>query len=89
MEVVARGKKKGMTGGVCLTVREEREADQLGRRKPKRGTHFREGVISTWARRAGEGGCGLRGRLGSMGRAGPIGPDPGHNLNGKLISNFK
>jgi hypothetical protein len=72
-----------------LTVREEREGDQLGWSKPKRGTHFRRGVIGTRARRADEGGCGLRGRLGSMARAGPIGPDPGHNPNVKLISNFK
>jgi hypothetical protein len=63
MEVVAWGKKKGLTGGVRLTMREEREGDQLGRSKPKRETHFCGGAICTWARQASEGCCGLRGRF--------------------------
>jgi hypothetical protein len=60
----AQVKNKGLTGGVLLTVREEREDDQLGRRKPKRETHFHRGAISTRARWVGKGGCCLRGRLG-------------------------
>jgi hypothetical protein len=62
------GEKKGLIGGVHLTEREERERDLLGRRKPKRKTHFYGDAIDTWARWAGEEGFGLRGR--EAGRAG-------------------
>jgi hypothetical protein len=51
--------KKGLIGRVHLT---EREHDQLGRRKPKRKTHFCRDAIDTWARWADEEGFGLRGR---------------------------
>jgi hypothetical protein len=44
---------KGLTGGVHLIEREEREHDQLGRREPKRKTHFCGDAIDTWARWAG------------------------------------
>jgi hypothetical protein len=53
------GEKKWLTGGVHLTEREERERDQLGRREPKRKTHFCGDAIDTWARWAGEEGFGL------------------------------
>jgi hypothetical protein len=59
------GEKKGLIGGVHLTEREERERDQLGRRDPKRKTHFYGDAIDTWA---SEEGFGLRGR--EAGRAG-------------------
>jgi hypothetical protein len=68
MEVAARpgtagaGEKKGLIGRVHLTEREERECDQLGRRDPKRKTHFCGDAIDTWARWAGEEGFVLRGR---------------------------
>jgi hypothetical protein len=68
MEVAARlgsagvGEKKGLTGRVHLTEREERERDQLGRHEPKRKTHFCGDAIDTWARWAGDEGFGLRGR---------------------------
>jgi hypothetical protein len=68
MEVAARpgtagaGEKKGLTRGVHLTEGEERECDQLGRREPKRKTHFCGDAIDTWARWAGEEGFVLRGR---------------------------
>jgi hypothetical protein len=63
-----RGGKKGLTRGVHLIEREERERDQLGRRDPKRKTHFYRDAIDTWARWATEEGFGLRGR--EAGRAG-------------------
>jgi hypothetical protein len=56
------GEKKGLTGGVHLTEREEREHDQLGRREPKRKTHFCGDAIDTCARWASEEGFDLRGR---------------------------
>jgi hypothetical protein len=65
MEVAAQsglagaGEKKGLLGGVHMREREERERDQLGRREPKRKTHFFGDAIDTWA---SEEGFGLRGR---------------------------
>jgi hypothetical protein len=56
------GEKKGLTGGVHLTLREERERDLLARREPKRKMHFCGDAMNTWARWAGEEGFGLRGR---------------------------
>jgi hypothetical protein len=68
MEVAAQlgsastGEKKGLTCRVHLIEREERERNQLGRREPKRKTHFCGDTIDTWARWAHEEGFGLRGR---------------------------
>jgi hypothetical protein len=39
-----------LIGGVHLIEREEREHDQLGRREPRRKTHFCGDAIDTWAR---------------------------------------
>jgi hypothetical protein len=39
-----------LTAGVHLTERDERERDQLRRRKPKRKTYFYGDAIDTWAR---------------------------------------
>jgi hypothetical protein len=61
-ETASAGQKKGLIGGVHLTEREERECDQLGRREPKRKTHFYGDAIDTWARWAGEECFVLRGR---------------------------
>jgi hypothetical protein len=54
--------RRRMEPRVHLTEREEREHDQLGRREPKRKTHFCGDTIDTWARWAGEEGFGLQGR---------------------------
>jgi hypothetical protein len=82
MEVAARpestdaGERKGLTGRVHLTERDESECDQLGRSEPKRRTHFYRNAIDTWARWAGEEGFGLRGWLGQRpsGLVRPAGP---------------
>jgi hypothetical protein len=65
---MGRGGQSGAANGgggaarVHLTEREEREHDQLGRREPKRKTHFCGDTIDTWARWASEEGFGLQGR---------------------------
>jgi hypothetical protein len=65
---MGRGGQSGAANGgggasrVHLTEREEREHDQLGRREPKRKTHFCGDTIDTWARWAGEEGFSLQGR---------------------------
>jgi hypothetical protein len=61
--VSQRGGEEGTDrGGVHLIEGEVRECNQLGRREPKRKTHFCGDAIDTWARWAGEEGFGLRGR---------------------------
>jgi hypothetical protein len=44
------GSETELTAEVHLTERDEREHDQLGRRKLKRRTYFYGDAIDTWAR---------------------------------------
>jgi hypothetical protein len=52
--VSQRGGEEGTDRGVHLIEGEVRECNQLGRREPKRKTHFYGDTIDTWARWAGE-----------------------------------
>jgi hypothetical protein len=85
----AQVKNKGLTSGVLLTVREEREDDHLEGVNQKGKHIFTEAPSAHGPDGSVREVATYEEGWADAGRAGLVGPDPGENSNGNFISNFK